>query len=120
MKYAIIEKVEKICSRRANEYQTQALVEERILSKSLMEKGTRDAVDFYGDDWVTLLYKQIYMFVDFISTNIVLGLEIPDIRKDSLVAKAAYNAALSAANGVPTKFDVSQEFYRLLMKMEVE
>ena len=119
MKYAIIEKVEKICSRRANEYQTQALVEERILSKSLMQKNSKDAVEFYGDDWVTPLYKQIYLLVDFVDTNVAMGLEIPDISHDSVVAKAVYNAALSASNGVPTKFDCSQEFYRLLME-EVE
>lgn len=118
MKYEIIEKVEKICSSRPNESQVKALTEERILSKSLMEKGTRDAIDFYGDDWVSPLYKQIYMLVDFVDTNVAMGLEIPDISHDSMVAKAVYNAALSASNGVPTKFDCSQEFYRLLMEVE--
>lgn len=117
MKYEIIEKVEKICSSRPNVSQTQALVEEGILSKSLMEKRTKDAVEFYGDDWVTPLYKQIHEFADFISTNIALGLGIPEIGYESLVAKAAYNVA-KASDGRPFKFDVSQEFCRLLMEVE--
>lgn len=119
MKFEVIETIERIAAKRANESQTQALIEEGILSKSLMQKNSKDAVEFYGDDWVTPLYKQIYLLVDFVDTNVAMGLEIPDISHDSVVAKAVYNAALSASNGVPTKFDCSQEFYRLLME-EVE
>lgn len=118
MKFNIIYKVEAIAKRRPNMSQTQALVEEGILSKSLMEKNTRDAAEFYGDDWVTPLYKQIDMLVNFISTSISLGLGIPEIGDESLVAKAAYNVAKATEDGIPRRFDISQEFYRLLMEVE--
>lgn len=118
MKFNIIYKVETIAKRRPNMSQTQALVEEGILSKSLMEKGTKDAADYYGDNWVEPLYKQMSLLVDFIATSISMRLGIPEIGGDSLVAKAVYNVA-KASDGIPFKFDVSQEFYRLLME-EVE
>lgn len=71
---------------------------------------------YLGDDWVSPLYHQINLAVDFISTSVAMGLGIPDISRDSLVAKAAYNVAKATVTNVPTRYATSQEFFRLLME----
>ena len=117
MRYEIIYRIEKIAARRPNECQVKALIEEGILSKALVKN--RDASEFYGDDWVSLLYKQIDIIVEFITTSVAMGLGIPDISGDSLVAKAAYNVAKATVGGVPTRYRCSQEFFRLLMEDDI-
>lgn len=116
MKYYIIYKIEAIASKRPNTHQVKALVEEGILSKTLMK--SEDMELYLGDDWVSPLYHQINLAVDFITTSVGMGLGVPDISGDSLVAKAAYNVA-KATVAVPTRYATSQEFFRLLME-EVE
>ena len=110
-----IYKIEAIASRRPTESQVKALIEEGILSKSLV----RNIDELYGDDWVSPLYHQIDMLVDFIVTNVAMGLGIPDISGDSLIAKAAYNAAKASCIRIPTRYRTSQEFFRLLMEDDI-
>lgn len=117
MKFEVIHRVESIASRRPTESQVKALIEESILSKSLVRN-----IDFelyYGDDWVSPLYHQIDMLVDFIVTNVAMGLGIPDISGDSLIAKAAYNVAKASCTSIPTRYQTSQEFFRLLMEDDI-
>lgn len=114
MKYEVVERIARICSKRPRESQVRALVEESILSKNLTRRDESMA-QFYGDDWVSAVNYQIRLAVDFIDTSMAMGLGIPNIGNDSLLCKAVYNAA-SAAAGSPTKYACSQEFYRLLME----
>ena len=118
MKYEVVERITKICSKRPRESQVRALVEEGILSKNLTRREESMA-QFYGDDWVSAVDYQIRLVIDFIDTNVSMGLGIPEIGRDSILCEAAYNVAKATA-GVPTKYACSQEFYRLLMEMEVE
>lgn len=118
MKFEVIHihKIESITSRRPTESQVKALIEEGILSKSL---ASIDFELYYGDDWVSPLYHQIDMVVDFIVTNVAMGLGIPDISGDSLIAKAAYNVAKASCSNIPTRYQTSQEFFRLLMEDDI-
>lgn len=118
MKYEVVERITKICSKRARESQVRVLVEEGILSKNLTRREESMA-QFYGDDWVSAVNYQIRLAVDFIDTSMAMGLGIPDVSEDSMLCKAVYNAA-SAVAGSPSTYSCSQEFYRLLMEMEVE
>ena len=113
MKFYIIYKIEAIASRRPTESQVKALVKEGILSKTLMKN------EDIGDDWVSSLYHQINLVVEFITTSVDMGLGIPDISGDSLVAKAAYNVAKATLTNVPTRYATSQEFFRLLMEDDI-
>lgn len=118
MKYEVVETIAKICAKRPNVSQVRALTEESILSKSLT-RHEESMNQFYGDDWVSAVNYQIRLAVDFVATTMVMKLGIPDISGDSLLCKAVYNAAKSVAD-VPSSYACSQEFYRLLMEMEVE
>lgn len=116
MKYEVVERIEAIAKKRPNESQVKALIEEGILSKSLVRNIDFELYQFHGDDWVSPLYHQIDMLADFIKTSISMRLGIPDISGDSLVAKAAYNVAKATVGGIPTRYATSQEFFRLLME----
>ena len=117
MKFEIVTRVEDITSKRPRESQVRALVEEGILSKNLT-RHEDSMSQFYGDDWVSAVNYQIRLVIDFVATNVAMGLGIPDISGDSLLCKAVYNAAKAAAD-VPTSYACSQEFYRLLMEEDI-
>lgn len=117
MKFEIVAKVEEIVKRNPNMSETKALTEAGVFSKSLTRN--EESTDFfYGDDWVSALFYQINIAIEFVATSVRMGLEIPNIGNDSLVCLAVYNAA-KADGGIPTKYACSQEFYRLLMESEI-
>lgn len=117
MKFEIVKKVEEIVKRNPNMSETKALTEAGVFSKSLTRN--EESTDFfYGDDWVSALFYQINLAIEFVATSVRMGLQIPDMSKDSLVCLAVYNAA-KADGGIPTKYASSQEFYRLLMESEL-
>lgn len=118
MKFETVKKIEAIAKKRPRESQVRALVEEGILSNNLTRRDDSMS-QFFGDDWVSAVDYQIRLVIDFIDTNVSMGLGIPEIGRDSILCEAAYNVAKATA-GVPTKYACSQEFYRLLMEMEVE
>ena len=116
MKFEVVRKIESIAKKRPRESQVRALVEEGILSKNLTRRDDSMS-QFFGDDWVSAVDYQIRLVIDFIDTNVSMGLGIPEIGRDSMLCKAAYNVAKATA-GVPTKYACSQEFYKLLMEAD--
>lgn len=117
MKFEIVKKVEEIVKKRPNMSETKALTEAGVFSKSLTRN--EESTDFfYGDDWVSALFYQINIAIEFVATSVRMGLEIPNIGNDSLLCLAVYNAA-KAEGGIPTNYASSQEFYRLLMEADI-
>ena len=53
MKFEIIYKINSIAARRPTESQVKALIEEGILSKSLVRNIDFELYQFHGDDWVS-------------------------------------------------------------------
>lgn len=117
MKYEVMLKVEAISKNSSSVI--NSLMEKGVFSKKLT-RHENSLEYFYGEDWFHAMIFQIEIARQFVETSVKMEKGIPDIGDDSLVCLAVYNAAKAAESGIPTKHNCIQEFYRLLMEMEVE
>lgn len=123
MKIEVIEKINSIIEHKyKNETVWSVLVSNRynVFSRAIPKE------DVSSNDWVKIMNTQINYLKEYISASIRFGLRIPHLNEEgSIVALAAYNAAIAVSDieeGVfitPSSYVIHQEFYRLLMEMDI-
>lgn len=122
----VFEKIEKIIKNSNNLFPRPENVWETLVHYDV-QVFTRyvPIEDQHKDNWQKILDFQIEYLLDFIATSIRFGCFPPLNAEGSIIAIAAYNAAIAKSNveegifNTPSSSEIRQEFYRLLMEKDI-
>ena len=129
MKFETIEKMEAMIKTREVFNGKAETAWSVLVGKKVFSRGVpvpRENIREYEEDWPKILTHQVNYLKEFVASSIGFSLGIPPLNMEgSIIAMAVYNAAINSSiveegiPGIPSTYDICQEFEKLLMEADI-